>query len=37
MLLRGKSVRSWCDGSTDRSFIDYFFWGVRNRVVKDAL
>ena len=21
MLLRGKSVRSWCDGSSDRSFI----------------
>ena len=21
MLLRGKSVRSWCDGSSDRSFM----------------
>ena len=22
MLLRGKSVRSWCDGSSDRSFME---------------
>ena len=21
MLIRGKSVRSWCDGSLDRSFM----------------
>ena len=24
MLLRGKSVSSWCDGSLDRSFVSYF-------------
>ena len=24
VFIRGKSVRSWCDGSSDRSFIELF-------------
>ena len=37
MQLRGKSVRSWCDGSSDRSFmvdsLSYFSTGVTNAIV----
>ena len=26
--LRGKSVRSWCDGSSDRSFMGWTHWAI---------
>ena len=28
MQLRGKSVRSWCDGSSDRSFMGWTHWAI---------
>ena len=27
-VLRGKSVRSWCDGSLDRSFMEWTHWAI---------
>ena len=28
MLLCGKSVCSWCDGSSDRSFMEWIHWAI---------
>ena len=28
MWLRGKSLRSWCDGSSDRSFMGWTHWAI---------
>ena len=28
MKLRGKTIRSWCDGSSDRSFMGCTHWAI---------
>ena len=37
MYLRGKSVRSWCDGSSDRSFMECSTTGLTKAVVCASL